>query len=106
MVSRRLKKSKKRMYGPTKLLVCGYEAPEHQAFLEFLEQLGFRSIPGIFVGQTNSHVALKELLRRDDRSGLGEDSSLKRAVIMSGFTQDNLHFLISAYRKANLPQQL
>ncbi len=102
----RVKKTKKRMYGPEKLLVCGYRAAEHENFLEFLDQCGLKKIPVVFVGEKDSNATLKELLGRGDRSGQGEDSGLKRAVIMSGFTQDSLHLLISAYRSANLPPQL
>jgi len=102
----KVKKIKKRMYGPEKLLVCGYSAAEHEDLLAFLEQCGLKKIPVVFVADEDSNVSLMELLGREDRSGKGHDSGLKRAIIVSGFTQDNLHLLISAYRSANFPPQL
>ena len=102
----KIKKSGRRMYGPEKILVCGYSGPEHQAFLDFLNEIGLGSIPVIFVKENDSHITLGELLRRQGGSGLGEDSHLKRAVIMSGLTQEDLHLLISAYKGAGLPPQL
>ncbi len=99
-------KSSTRMYGPEKILVCGYASKEQNEFLRFLTELGLDHIPVIFVTEADIGVTLRELLKRNGGSGMGEDSVLKRAVIMSGFTQDNLHLLISAYRKAGLPSQL
>ena len=49
---------------------------------------------------------LKELLALPDRSGQGEASDMRRAIIMSGFTQKELHKLMTAYRLAELPSQL
>lgn len=99
-------RSRKRMYGPEKILVCGYKASEHEDFVSFLGKLGLGSVAVVFVGDGDGNVLLKELLKRKTRSGFGQDSNLKRALIISGFTQENLHLLISAYRKAGLPPQL
>lgn len=46
------------------------------------------------------------MLTLGDRSGMGKASDLPRAVIMSGFTQEEVHIIMSAYRKADLPKQL
>jgi len=102
----KVKKTTKRMYGPEKLLVCGYKASEHEDFLRFLSKLGLGSVEVVFVTDGDGDVLLKELLKRKGGYGFGKDSKLKRALIMSGFTQENLHHLISAYRKAGLPTQL
>ena len=102
----RVEKTKKRMYGQEKLLVCGYAPEEQQEFLGLLKELGLDSIPVVFVEEGDDEVTLVELLKRDGGKGMGRPSSLRRAVIMSGFTQANLHLLISAYRKSGLPQQL
>jgi hypothetical protein len=37
---------------------------------------------------------------------MGEPADLPRAVIMSGFTQNEVHRIMSAYRQAGLPAQL
>lgn len=102
----KIKKTNKRMYGPEKLLVCGYVSDEHSRFLDFLDKLGLGSVPVLFISDDDAGTTLRELLKRDGGSGMGTDSGMKRALIMSGFTQNNLHLLISAYREAGLPQQL
>ena len=54
----KVKKIKKRMYGPEKLLVCGYTAAEHENLLAFLEQCGLKKIPVVFVADKDRDVTL------------------------------------------------
>ncbi len=98
--------TERHMYGPEKLLVCGYAKDEHKQILRFLSRLGFEAIPVVFVSNNDAHTTLHDLLKRKGNTGIGKDSGLKRAVIMSGFTEKNLTTLLSAYRKEGLPKQL
>jgi len=102
----KVKKSNKRMYGTRGILVCGYSSVEQPSFLSFLEQAGFQDLSVIFVAGSQSTSTLKDLLVLPDRSGQGEESDMRRAIIMSGFTQKELHKLMTAYRQAELPSQL
>jgi len=94
------------MYGTRGILVCGYSLSEQSLFMSFLEQAGFQDLGVIFVTANQSTKTLKELLTLPDRSGQGEASDMRRAIIMSGFTQKELHKLMTAYRLAELPSQL
>ena len=94
------------MYGTSGILVCGYSLTEQPSFLSFLEQAGFQGFTVIFVTTNQSTNTLKELLALPDRSGHGEESDMRRAIIMSGFTQKELHKLMTAYRQAEMPSQL
>jgi hypothetical protein len=102
----KVKKLNKRMYGTRGLLVCGYYPSEQPEILSFLEQAGLQDLSVIFVTSSQSTNTLKEVLALPDRSGQGEESDMRRAVIMSGFTQKELHKLMTAYRGAELPSQL
>jgi hypothetical protein len=99
-------KSEERMYGPWKLLVCGYPVEEHTPFLSFLEAAGFKDVPVVFVTEPDLRFPLSTLLERPNRAGFEAGSEMPRALILSGFTQRDLHTLISAYRKAQFPEQL
>ena len=99
-------KSNKKMYGPRKLLVCGYSESEQLGFLSLLEEKGLHDVPVIFVRSNEASRTLKEVLMSDERSGQGEASDMKRAVIMSGFTQKELHTLMKGYRVSGMPSQL
>jgi hypothetical protein len=94
------------MYGPRKLLVCGYPESEQRALLSLLKENGLSTFPVIFATNGDLQRTLKEVLDSDDRQGQGEVFGMKRAVIMSGFTQKELHILMAAYRGSELPSQL
>jgi Domain of unknown function (DUF3783) len=103
---RKVERSEERMYGPFKLLVCGYSQEEQNTFLAFLEEIGFGTLPVIFVTDADIPFTLSAILDREDRAGMEEPSLTKRAVILSGFTQAGLHQLISASKQAGFPAQL
>jgi len=98
--------SDERMYGPKGIIVCGYPPPEHEPLANALEKLGFGDRPIIFVTNNTALETLKDVLALENRSGTGQSSDLARAVIMSGFTQQEVHRLMNAYRQAGLPRQL
>jgi len=100
------KSQKKKMYGPKKLLVCGYSESDQAELLTLLEDNGLTSIPVVFVKSADSPRTLNELLAEEDKYGQGEASEMSRAVVASGLTQKELHILMTAYRKAKLPLQL
>ncbi len=102
----KVERSEKRLYGPQGVLICGYPPDEHAPFAEALETIGFGGWPFIFVTDGDSGKTVGEALALGDRSGMGKGSQLARAVIMSGFTQGEVHVIMSAYRKAGLPEQL
>jgi hypothetical protein len=102
----KVKKANKKMYGTRGILICGYSLPEQPLLLSFLEQSGFQDLGVIFVTTSQTTNTLKELLALPHKSGQGEDSDMRRAIIMSGFTQKELHKLMKAYRLAELPSQL
>jgi len=77
-----------------------------RALLSLLEENGLSAFPVIFATNGDLQRTLKEVLDSDDRQGQGEVSDMKRAVIMSGFTQKELHILMTAYRGSDLPPQL
>jgi hypothetical protein len=103
---KKIGKSVKKMYGPRKLLVCGYPESEQRALLSLLKENGLSTFPVIFATNGDLQRTLKEVLDSDDRQGQGEVFGMKRAVIMSGFTQKELHILMAAYRGSELPSQL
>ena len=99
-------KTEERMYGPKGILFCGYAAAEHQPLANALEQIGLGDRPVIFVSDSDAEKLLKEVLAYENHSGMGQPSDLARATIMSGFTQQEAHLLMNAYRQAGLPPQL
>jgi hypothetical protein len=99
-------KSQEKMYGPRRLLVCGYPPEDHTSFLSFLTTLGFSDLPVIFATEEDRQVPVGTLFNREDREGFGQTSEMHRAVVLSGFTHSDLHKLIAGYRQCQLPDQL
>ena len=94
------------LYGERKLLVCGYSSAAHQELLAFLKYIGLDSIPVVFATDTDIDRQLLDLMALPDQSGLGEDSTLKRGIILSGLTEKEVHTLIGGYRQAGGAEQL
>ena len=103
---RKVEKSEKKLHGPRKLIVCGYPDLDRRALLSLLAENGFKDLPVIFVTTQDSKKTLSDILTLDDRSGQDDFSQMERALIMSGFTQNELHRLMTAYRNSGLPTQL
>ncbi len=99
-------RSDRAMYGPRKVLVCGYRPEEQGDFLSLLDQVALTDLPVVFLAEDQLDKTLGELLSLDDRSGLGRVSAGRRAVVLSGVTEKELHLVISAYRSHRLPAQL
>jgi hypothetical protein len=98
--------SDERMYGSKGILVCGYPPSEHKFFVLFMDKAGFNDRPVIFVRTEDASKSLKELLSLPSTWGAGEPSDMARALIVSGFTKNELNRIMSAYRWAGLPGQL
>ena len=103
---RKVGKSEEKLYGPRKLIVCGYPDLDRRALLSLLEKNNFNDLPVIFVTTQDLKKTISELLTLDDRSGQDEFSQMERALILSGFTQNELHRLMKAYRNSGLSTQL
>lgn len=94
------------LYGERKLLVCGYPSAAHQELLTFLKYIGLDNIPVVFASDDDIGLSLSDLMTLPDRRGIGEGSTLKRAIILSGLTEKEVHTLIGGYRQAGGPEQL
>lgn len=99
-------KSKKRMHGARGILACGYLPGEQSSLLYLLEQNGFKDLPALFPTDDDSAKTIKEVLDSDDKAGLGNKSEMRRAIIMSGFTQKELYKFMAIYRLSELPSPL
>lgn len=94
------------MYGPAKLLLCGFSAPAQPKFKAVLKMAGLDAIPVVWVGDDNQHRTLAALLALPDGSGTGIESTLPRAIIVSGITENQLHALMTTCRQAGMQQAL
>jgi hypothetical protein len=102
----RVGKSQKRMYGPRCILICGYRSDEQEQILSLFRTCGLSDCPVVFAADADADTSLGDLVTLESQKGKGLSSGLARAIIMSGFTEKELHALLSAYKKEKLAQQL
>ena len=95
-----------RMYGPRGLIVCGMSAEEQEAVFSLIQNGLSDQLPVIFVSDDMVGKSLKEILSLDAGHGKGQSSNTHRSMIMSGFSEQELHWLIANYRSLGLPRPL
>ncbi len=102
----KIAKSEKCMYGPRALLVCGYPEEERAGFIKLADKVGLKDIRIVFAASHDLETGIGDILCHEDKAGIGDESSMPRAVVISGLTQNELHQLMAAYRKAGRTRQM
>ncbi len=103
---KRVGDSKKRMYGPRCMLVCGFSSDERRTILSMTKNKKLKDIPVVFTAIKDRLELMKNMLTREHQTGLDGDCELERAIIMSGLTEKELHQTMAAYKKLKLPKPL
>ncbi|WP_373498473.1 DUF3783 domain-containing protein [Desulfococcus sp.] len=98
--------SDERMFGPRKIIVCGFSAEEQDTFGKMAAAVGMADMPLVFAGEGEADDALGEIVDLPQGTGLGRASVLERAVILSGLTERELHAVMAGYRGMELPRTL
>ncbi|GBC63827.1 DUF3783 domain-containing protein [Desulfonema ishimotonii] len=98
--------SDRRMFGPTKILVCGYAGAEQARMTEAWDQAGLGHVPVVLIPSGEIGKTLKEIAELPERSGPEAASDLPRAIIMSGLTETELRTAMKSYRALGLPGPL
>jgi hypothetical protein len=102
----KIAKSKKRMYGPRGLLVCGYPEEERAGFIKLADKIDLGGVRVVFATSHDLGTSIGDILCHENKAGFEGESVMSRAVVMSGLTQNELHRLMAAYRKAGRPHQI
>ena len=98
--------SEKPLYGPRKLLLCGFSEQVQPNFARLLELIELSGIPKVWVSDDQAGTRVDELLALDDGAGFGRPSHLRRAIIMAGITRNEMHRLMSGCRQAEMKPPL
>jgi hypothetical protein len=102
----RVGQTDQRLYGPRGLLVCGYAAAEQQSIHTLLAALEIDDLPLVFATTDHLPWPIARIFALEGGAGQGEDSLMRRAVIMSGISESELHRIMGGYRSLELPAQL
>ncbi len=96
----------KSLYGPRKLLLCGFSQSVQPNFNKLLELLDLADIPKVWVAEDRADTPVGELVKLEDSTGWGVSSELPRAIIMAGITQNEMHRLMTGCREARMKPTL
>lgn len=99
-------RSGKRLYGPRKLLLCGFGAEAQKKFQTVLGMAGLGDVPRVWVATPQGAMTLADLLELADGSGAETASALPRAVIVAGITEAQLIGLMTVCKKSGMQQTL
>lgn len=102
---RPVKATTKVLYGPRKVLVCGYAPLEQEALLAMMDLWKFSDVPAVFAGAPEAETPVGELLALSGGHGQGQASDLPRAVILAGLKEKELHTFMAAWKHLDLPAQ-
>ena len=94
------------IYGPRKLLICGFSAEIQPHVAKLLEILKLSDVQRIWVTEEHAGSLISEVLTLEDNTGWGVSSELPRAIIMCGLTRKELHILMSGSREAGMKPPL
>ncbi|MDX2445907.1 MAG: DUF3783 domain-containing protein [Desulfobacterales bacterium] len=98
--------SDKPLFGPRKLLLCGFPSGAQPKFGAVLEMAGMREVPRIWVSEDQGDMALSALLQLPDNSGESVSSNLPRAIVVAGISQNELINLMTVCKKAGMMNAL
>lgn len=99
-------RSDQRLYGPRKLVLCGFTATAQSKFKTLLGMIGLTKLPMVWANESDGGTKLQALMERPEESGKGIDSELPRAVIVAGIEENELHRLMSGCRQAGMQKSL
>ena len=102
----KLTSTDKRLYGPQKLLLCGFPAKAHSAFQSILEMSGLGDVPVVWVSREQANETVSNLMSLPSGNGTGVDSTLPRAVIVGGIAEKMLHRLMNVCRQSGMKAAL
>ena len=98
--------TQKPLYGPRKLLLCGFSQDVQPNFIKLLELIGLSEIPKVWVTDNQADIQVGELITLPNSTGFGVSSELPRAIIMAGITQNEMHALMSGCRQSKMKPTL
>ena len=98
--------SDKALYGPCKLLLCGFPAGAQAKLNTVLDMAGLNAVPRVWVSRDQAEILLSDLFHLPDREGQGVSSDLPRGIIVAGITEKELIRLMTVCRKTGMKSAL
>ena len=93
--------TEQRLFGPRKILVCGYSLEQQHNLLKIYTQLPeFTTLPILFARAEDTNASLETLFSRNHATEEDEVLASPPAIIMAGLTEKELHLFMAEHKKA------
>ena len=99
-------RSEKPLYGPRKLILCGFAAGLQDKFLKVLEVAGLQGLAAVWAAENMADDKIGQLIELPNGTGTGTDSSLPRTIVVAGISESELHSLMNTCRASGMQQPL
>ncbi len=99
-------RSDKSLYGPRKLILCGFTAGLQGKFLKVLEYAGLPDLAAVWAAETMANDEIGQIMELPNGTGSGTDSTLPRAIVVAGISENELHGLMDTCRAAGMQPAL
>ena len=102
----KVSRSEKKLYGPVKIVLCGFGPAAQPKFVTLLKMLNMESIPLVWAAEAQLDDTLADLTAQPGGIGFGKESGLPRAIIVSGIMENQLHLLMGTAKKVGMKNAL
>ena len=102
----RISNSDKRLYGPRKVIFCGFPAKARPTVAALMKMVGLEDVPALFVSAGNAGETVGTLFQRPGDAPVLHDSDLPRAIIVGGITEMELQQLMGGARASKMQPPL
>ena len=99
-------RSEKTLYGPRKLILCGFPAGMQANFTKVLAFAGLQGLDVVWATEDRADAAIGHLLEQPADTGAETDSTLPRAIIVAGISENELHTLMNTCRASGMQPAL
>ena len=99
-------RSGKPLYGPKKLLLCGFSGELQQKISAVKKTAGLGEVAAVWLDETRAEGRLADLMELPDGTGQGDPSSLPKAVIVGGISESQLRALMTVAKKSGIQKVL
>jgi len=94
------------LYGPRKLLLCGFTAAMQANFAKVLDFTGLTDLDIVWVAAGQADDEIGQLMELAPGTGTGTDSDLPRAIVVAGISENELHNLMNTCRASEMKSAL
>lgn len=98
--------SAKLLYGPRKLILCGFTAAMQANFLKILEYIGLQGLDLVWATKNRADDEIEQIMELPAGTGSGTDSALPRAIVVAGISENDLHNLMNTCRASGMKTAL